>query len=94
MEHLGAELPGWTLRDKRAMRQWIDEEQALTRLHAMGVPEADCFVRSFISPAAAEKLFKPALRSSLANLITANSSGKALAPLPGTLSSADVETEI
>jgi hypothetical protein len=92
MEH-GAELPGWTLRDKRAMRAWIDEEQTLTRLQAMGVPEADCWVRSFISPAAAEKLFKPALRSSLANLITANSSGKALAPLPGTLSSADVETE-
>jgi hypothetical protein len=92
MEH-GAELPGWTLRDKRAMRQWIDEEQAATRLQAMGVPEGSCFVRVFISPAAAEKLFKPALRSSLANLITANSSGKALAPLPGTLSSADVVTE-
>ena len=94
MEQSGIELPGWTLRDKRPVRAWVDTDQALQRLRTLGVPVADCYVQSFISPFQAEKKLKPADRPAIADLITANSSGKALAPLPGTLSSADnLETE-
>jgi hypothetical protein len=93
MQHLDADLNGWTLRDKRPVRSWIDEERALKRLRSMGLPTETLFEQKFVSPAQAERLLRPADRATVADLIIATSSGKTLAPLPTNTASADFNEE-
>ena len=74
----GQTIPGWKLVNKRATRQWTDEDKATDWLEANGVyplqePKA-------ISPAVAEKALKKAKIALPDDLVVAVSTGSTLAP--------------
>ena len=74
----GTKVPGWKLVNKRATRQWTNEDEASDFLEANGVyPLQEPKV---ISPAVAEKALKKAKIELPADLIVAVSSGSTLAP--------------
>jgi hypothetical protein len=74
----GKPVPGWKLVNKRAMRQWVDEDKAVAFLSSAGV-EAWAEPKA-ISPAVAEKALKKAKIELPADLVVAVSSGSTLAP--------------
>jgi hypothetical protein len=74
----GGSVPGWKLVNKRAMRQWVDEDKAVAFLSSAGV-EAWAEPKA-ISPAVAEKALKKAKIELPADLVVAVSSGSTLAP--------------
>ena len=74
----GVAVPGWKLVNKRAMRQWVDEDKAVAFLSSAGV-EAWAEPKA-ISPAVAEKALKKAKIELPADLVVAVSSGSTLAP--------------
>jgi hypothetical protein len=78
----GRKVPGWKLVNKRATRQWTNEDEAvafmtLAGIEAWGEPKP-------LSPAQAEKALKKALKKNKlelpANLVVAVSTGSTLAP--------------
>jgi hypothetical protein len=74
----GKAVPGWKLVNKRATRQWIDEDKAVAFLSGVGVeawgePKA-------LSPAQAEKALKKAKIELPDDLVVAVSTGSTLAP--------------
>lgn len=74
----GVEVPGWKLVPKRATRQWVNENAALTAL-----TEAGCNAQELTelkSPAQVEKVLKQRKIAMPEGLITAVSSGDTLAP--------------
>jgi hypothetical protein len=74
----GASVPGWKLVNKRATRQWTDEDKASDFLEANGVyPLQEPKV---ISPAVAEKALKKAKIALPDDLVVAVSTGSTLAP--------------
>ena len=74
----GKTVPGWKLVNKRATRQWTDEDKAYDWLEANGVyPLQEPKV---ISPAAAEKALKKAKIALPDDLVVAVSSGSTIAP--------------
>ena len=74
----GQKVPGWKLVNKRATRQWVDEDKASDFLEANGVyPLQEPKV---ISPAVAEKALKKAKIALPADLVVAVSTGSTLAP--------------
>ena len=74
----GKAIPGWKLVNKRATRQWTDEDKAYDWLEANGVyPLQEPKV---ISPAAAEKALKKAKIALPDDLVVAVSSGSTIAP--------------
>jgi hypothetical protein len=74
----GHKVPGWKLVNKRAMRQWINEDKAVAFLSSAGV---DAWAEPKpLSPAQAEKALKKANIELPADLIVAVSSGSTLAP--------------
>ena len=74
----GKTIPGWKLVNKRATRQWTDEDKAHDWLEANGVyPLQEPKV---ISPAVAEKALKKAKKELPADLVVAVSTGSTLAP--------------
>ena len=74
----GNQVPGWKLVNKRATRQWTDEEKAIAFLTQQEVyPFADPKV---ISPAVAEKALKKAKQNLPDDLVIAVSSGSTIAP--------------
>lgn len=77
MIEAGQPVPGWKLVNKRATRQWVDEERAFKFLHNADI---EPYESKFISPAAAEKLLKKAKIPFADGLVVAVSSGSTLAP--------------
>jgi hypothetical protein len=74
----GKAIPGWKLVNKRATRQWTDEDKASDWLEANGIyPLQEPKV---ISPAVAEKELKKAKVNLPDDLVVAVSSGSTLAP--------------
>ncbi len=56
---LGAEIPGWKLAQKRAMRRWADKEAAEKFLYESGLDVTDIYEPAEVrSPAQAEKVLK------------------------------------
>lgn len=78
----GANIPGWKLVAKRAMRNWADEERTVKYFAKIGLPAADRHVKKLISPAQAEKVLKAnKLPDTLPDhLVEKVSSGTTLAP--------------
>jgi hypothetical protein len=74
----GAKVPGWKLVNKRATRQWTNEDNAVAFLTQAGV-EAWADPKP-LSPAQAEKALKKAKIELPADLVVAVSSGSTLAP--------------
>lgn len=71
-------VPGWKLVNKRATRQWANEDQA-TDVLAKVIPEAELFVTKLITPAVAEKVLKKLGTKLPDDLVVAVSSGSTLA---------------
>ena len=71
-------VPGWKLVNKRATRQWANEDQA-TDVLAKVIPEAELFVTKLITPAVAEKVLKKLGDKLPDDLVIAVSSGSTLA---------------
>ena len=71
-------VPGWKLVNKRATRQWANEDQAADVL-AKVIPEAELFVTKLITPAVAEKVLKKLGTKLPDDLVVAVSSGSTLA---------------
>jgi hypothetical protein len=78
----GANIPGWKLVNKRATRNWADEERTVKYFAKIGLPAADRYVKRLVSPAQAEKLLKAnKLPDTLPDhLVEKVSSGTTLAP--------------
>jgi Protein of unknown function (DUF2800) len=78
----GMTVKGWKLVNKRATRNWADEEKAVRYMAKVGLPAADRHVKKLISPAQAEKALKAAgLPDELPKaLVESRSSGTTLAP--------------
>jgi hypothetical protein len=74
----GVELPGWKLVPKRATRQWVNEQTALTALAEAGCSAEE--LTELKSPAQVEKVLKKHKIAMPEGLITAVSSGDTLAP--------------
>jgi hypothetical protein len=74
----GTKVPGWKLVNKRATRQWTNDDKAVAFMSAAGV-EAWADPKP-LSPAQAEKALKKAKIELPADLIVAVSSGSTLAP--------------
>jgi len=73
----GKAIPRWKLVNKRATRQWIDEDKAVAFMTQMGI---EPFEEKLLSPAAAEKVLKKAKQNLPDDLVVAVSSGSTLAP--------------
>lgn len=78
----GANIPGYKLVNKRATRNWADEERTVKYFAKIGLPAADRYVKRLVSPAQAEKLLKAnKLPDTLPDhLVEKVSSGTTLAP--------------
>ena len=74
----GKTIPGWKLVNKRATRQWVDEDKAVAFMQEHGVEPWD--EPKALSPAKAEKALKKAKIELPANLVVAVSTGSTLAP--------------
>jgi hypothetical protein len=71
-------VPGWKLVNKRAMRQWANEDQADDILSKV-IPKDELYVAKMISPAQAEKVLKKLGTKLPDDLVIAVSSGSTLA---------------
>jgi hypothetical protein len=71
-------VPGWKLVNKRATRQWANEDQAADVL-AKVIPETELYVTKLITPAVAEKVLKKLDTKLPDDLVIAVSSGSTLA---------------
>ena len=71
-------VPGWKLVNKRATRQWANEDQATDVLSKV-IPEAELYVTKLITPAVAEKVLKKLGTKLPDDLVIAVSSGSTLA---------------
>jgi hypothetical protein len=74
----GTKVPGWKLVNKRAMRQWTNDDKAVAFMTQAGI-EAWAEPKP-LSPAQAEKALKKARIQLPADLVVAVSSGSTLAP--------------
>ena len=75
---VGKPIPGYKLVAKRAMRQWIDEDQALVAMMNEGLSEDELLVSKVISPAQAEKVLKKHGKQLPADQVVAVSSGSTM----------------
>ena len=71
-------VPGWKLVNKRATRQWANDDQAADVL-AKVIPETELYVTKLITPAVAEKVLKKLGDKLPDDLVIAVSSGSTLA---------------
>ena len=76
----GKSVPGYKLVNKRAIRQWADEKEAVHWLDGKGLEQDQIFEKKMISPAAAEKLLKKSKTALPDDLVVAVSSGTTMAP--------------
>lgn len=75
----GHTVPGYKLVDKRAVRKWIDEDEASVALRGFGLEYDELFSKSFLSPAQAEKMLKKMGEELPEELVSKTSSGTTLA---------------
>ena len=73
----GQSVPGWKLVNKRATRQWADEDKTVAFMAKAGI---EPFEEKLISPAVAEKALKKVKMQLPDDLVVAVSSGSTLAP--------------
>lgn len=71
-------VPGYKLVAKRAIRQWVDEEQAAKALAEAGLDHGEMTVTKLVSPAQVEKLLKKSKQVLPEDLVVAVSSGSTL----------------
>jgi hypothetical protein len=76
----GEPVPGYKLVNKRATRQWIDENKALNTLINMDIPPGKLVETVMLSPAKVEKLLKARKLSLPDDIVVAVSSGTTIAP--------------
>jgi hypothetical protein len=72
-------VPGWKLVNKRATRQWANEEVAFKTLRDLGIQSRELRQLKFVSPAQAEKVIKQHGKTLPTELVIAVSSGSTLA---------------
>lgn len=78
----GVQVTGWKLVNKRAQRNWTDEDKALKFMARMKLPAADRYKKKILSPAQAEKALKPLGVAALPeDLVEKTVSGTTLAPI-------------
>lgn len=77
----GAQIPGYKLVNKRAVRRWADEDKTVKYFARMKLPADERYEKKLISPAKAEKALKPLGIAELPkDLVVSESSGTTLAP--------------
>ena len=76
----GLPVPGYKLVPKRGVRQWVNEENALEAMRAMGPNAWELTETKLLSPAQAEKVLKKHKLALPADHVVAVSSGNTLAP--------------
>ena len=75
------DIPEWKLVPKRAVRRWINPEDAMTTFDSLGLGAVDYMTEPKLrTPAQVEKLLAKGDRKVVADLVTAESSGMSLAP--------------
>lgn len=76
----GVPVPGFKLVQKRAIRQWVNDDEAKAALSRLGLDETELTVTKLVSPAQAEKALKKRKIELPRELAVAVSSGTTLAP--------------
>jgi hypothetical protein len=76
----GEPVPGFKLVQKRATRQWVNADEALWALVALGLDETELTEMKLVSPAQAEKALKKRKIELPDELVVAVSTGTTLAP--------------
>jgi len=76
----GVPVPGFKLVPKRAIRQWVNDDEAKAALSRLGLDETELTVTKLVSPAQAEKALKKRKIELPRELAVAVSSGTTLAP--------------
>ena len=75
------DIPEWKLVPKRAVRRWINPEDAMATFDSLGLGAVDYMTEPKLrTPAQVEKLLAKGDRKVVADLVTAESSGMSLAP--------------
>ena len=77
LEH-GTQIPGWKLVNKRAVRVWKSEPEAILAMKRLNISPDKYMITSLVSPAKAEELLKKKTVDELTNKV---SSGTTIAPL-------------
>jgi len=75
----GDVIKGWQMQPKRAMRKWIDAEDAKQQLHDAGIPADKLVSSELISPSEATKLLPKESKDLIDKLTKKESSGLTLA---------------
>ena len=76
----GEPVPGFKLVQKRATRQWINQDEAKAALSRLGLDETELTETKLVSPAQAEKALKKRKIELPDELVVAVSTGTTLAP--------------
>lgn len=76
----GLPVPGFKLVQKRATRQWINQDEAKAALSRLGLDETELTETKLVSPAQAEKALKKRKIELPDELVVAVSTGTTLAP--------------
>jgi len=76
----GVPVPGFKLVPKRAIRQWVNDDEAKAALSRLGLDDTELTVTKLVSPAQAEKALKKRKIELPRELAVAVSSGTTLAP--------------
>jgi hypothetical protein len=76
----GVPVPGFKLVQKRAIRQWVNDDEAQAALSRLGLDDTELTVTKLVSPAQAEKALKKRKLALPGELAVAVSSGITLAP--------------
>jgi hypothetical protein len=76
----GVPVPGFKLVQKRAIRQWVNDDEAHVALARLGLDDTELTVTKLVSPAQAEKALKKRKLALPGELAVAVSSGITLAP--------------
>jgi hypothetical protein len=75
----GVDVPGYKLVAKRATRQWVDEDVALTALTEAGLNASDALLTELRSPAQIEKMLKKHKIDMPEGIVVSVSTGNTLA---------------
>jgi hypothetical protein len=76
----GVPVPGFKLVQKRAIRQWVNDDEAMTALTRLGLDSEELTETKMVSPAQAEKALKKRKLALPDGLAVAVSTGTTLAP--------------